>query len=445
MILWETEWREPLRAFAPLAGERDAHLLHGGALSVNADWSIIAAFPKEVISARHENAFPALDAALSARLLPVDADTGGLPFVSGALGFVGYETAHVFEPGLRLPPSPFQLPDMCFGLYDAAALFSRSRREAFVAGRCEAACRRLRDALGVDPLPPAPDLRISSLASNFTKERFEQAVATAIERILDGDFYQVNLTHQLKMSGALSLPPFDIFRLLTAASDAEHGALLQYENAAIASNSPERFFRVASGPYGSRRIVAAPIKGTRPRGRTREQDRELANDLKRDPKDRAENIMIADLLRNDLSRVCEDGSIREDAVCELMSLVNVHHLVSRISGVLKNETRISEIFAALFPCGSITGAPKVETMKAIARMEKVGRGPYCGAIGYVDDRGLADFSVAIRTLIVEGKQITLPVGGGVTLRSQPQAEYEETIVKALGALVPLGVSDEALR
>lgn len=445
MVLWEIDWREPLRAFAPLAGECDAHMLHGGALSAAAPWSIIAAFPEAMVSADDSDPFRALDEHLQERRAPVKDELAALPFVSGAVGFVGYEAARFFEPSLRLPAAPFPFPDVCFGLYDAAALFSRTRREAFIAGRSEAACRRLRDALGVDPLPPSNAPDFSGLLSNFTKEKYEDAVAEAIESILDGDFYQVNLTHQLAAIAAKPVAPFDLFRLLTAQSDAGHGALLQYGSGAIVSNSPERFFKIEPGAYGRRRIVSEPIKGTRRRGSTPAEDAALAQALCADPKDRAENTMIADLLRNDLSRICEDGTLREEAICELMSLANVHHLVSRISGIVKPETPLSGIFAALFPCGSITGAPKIEAMKTIARMEAVGRGPYCGAIGYADDRGLADFSVAIRTLMIEGARITLPVGGGVTLRSTPQAEYEETIVKAQGALVPLGINDEAVR
>ncbi len=445
MILWEIDWRDPLAAFAPLAGEADAHLLHGGDRSHSAEWSIIAAFPAAVIRAEKGGAdpFPKLNDILRARAQPRLDETADLPFVSGALGFAGYETARFFEACLDLPPSPFALPDAAFGVYDAAALFSRAKRKAYVAGRDEAACRRLRDALGRDALAASLPAKFGALASNFTDAAYRAAVSEAMENILDGDYYQANLSHQLTADASDDISSFDLFRRLAAGSDAFHGALLQYEKGAVLSNSPERFFRIETGAYGRRRIVAEPIKGTRARGKTPEEDQALSRALLSDPKDRAENIMIADLLRNDLSRICRDGSIREDAVCELMSLTNVHHLVSRISGVLRDGVSPAEIFAALFPCGSITGAPKIEAMHAIARIEKIGRGPYCGAIGYMDDSGAMDFAVAIRTLMVEGARVTMPVGGGVTLRSKPQDEYEETIVKARGALAALGRTDVA--
>ena len=152
--------------------------------------------------------------------------------------------------------------------------------------------------------------------------------------------------------------------------------------------------------------------------------------------------MIADLMRNDLSRICEDRSIREEAICELRSYANVHHLVSRIGGVLRRDVSVIDVFEALFPCGSITGAPKVAAMEAIARIEGVGRGPYCGAIGYMDDRGGADFSVAIRTMTTSSdrRAIVAPVGGGITLQSDPHKEYQETIDKSKDSLFALGVA-----
>lgn len=445
MILWELDWRDPLRAFAPLAGESHAHLLHGGEKSARAEWSIVTAFPSLVLTVEKDglDPFPALDAALAERAWPGVEEFDGLPFVSGALGFVGYEAARFFEPSLQLPPSPFALPDAALGLYDATALFSRSRRKAFLVGRDEKACRRLRDALGRDELAPAAPAAYGAVLSNFTAERYRAAVGEAVENILDGDFYQANLSQQLQAQADAPISAFDLFREISRDSDAFHGALLQYDTGAIASNSPERFFRIEAGVYGARRIVAEPIKGTRPRGKKPAEDEALARELLNDPKDRAENIMIADLLRNDLSRICCDGTIREDAICELMSLENVHHLVSRISGLLRKDVTVGDVFSSLFPCGSITGAPKIEAMRAIARIEGVGRGPYCGAIGYVDDRGYADIAVSIRTLIIEGARATLPVGGGVTLRSDPQSEYDETLVKTRGALGALGVKGEA--
>ncbi len=444
MIAWDTEWRSPYEAFAPLSGEPFAHLLHGGDLSDDAEWSIIVAFPDSVVHAGDgfgpNDPFQLLQDCIDERSCNALRQREDLPFLSGLVGYVGYETARYLESSLEMPPSPFALPDMAFGAYDAAALFSRRKQCAYITGRDERACRRLRNALGRDPLPPEDPHQFGPLSSNFTPSGYETGIRATIEDILDGDYYQANIAHQINVFADGDIDTFGLFRRLASRSDAFFGALLQLHQGAILSNSPERFFHIGSNATGARRILSEPIKGTRPRGVTLAADQVLSDELLGDPKDRAENIMIADLVRNDLSRVCCDGSIREEVICELLSLANVHHLVSRISGDLRAEVSMMDIFGALFPCGSITGAPKIEAMNAIANTEKTGRGPYCGAIGYVDDRGVADFAVAIRAMIVDEdmRKLTIPVGGGITLRSDPCKEYVETIVKASAALEAIG-------
>ena len=445
MVVWEIDWRAPHAAFAPLAGEAHAHLLHGGDLCAAAEWSIIVAFPQEIVAAdAQDDPFPALQRLIDKRAA-ADASAGRLPFASGFVGYAGYEAARFIEPSLDLPPATTGSPDLVFGYYEAAALFSRRTRRAYVAGRDAGACGRLRDALGDGAAsePAAP--LFGPLASNFLPRRYADAVRRVIDDILDGEYYQANISHRISAVADEPVDAFDLFRRTAARSDAAFGALLQYEHGAVLSNSPERFFRVS--PEGDvRRIVTEPIKGTRPRGGTPEADARLAAELTGDPKDRAENVMIADLMRNDLSKICLDASIREEAICELLTLANVHHLVSRVSGELRADVSFTDVLRALFPCGSVTGAPKIAAMKAIAEVERVGRGPYCGAVGYIDDRGGADFAVAIRTMTLSegGRRLTAPVGGGVTLRSDPLKEYQETIHKAEGALASIDKSSEAL-
>lgn len=450
MMAREIGWRDPCEAFGVFAGEPHAHLLHGGERSGTAEWSIIAAFPETVLAfgaAETGRApFRELQAAIDRRSQEATPAINELPFVSGVIGYVGYETARFIEPALSLPASPYGLPDITFGVYDAAALFSRQKRKAYIAGRNKNARDRLaaafeRDASSQPPLPA-----FGALRSNFTPAEYEASVRAAIEEILDGDYYQANLSHQIGVEAGDAFSPYVLFQELVRNSDAYFGALLQYPHGAIVSNSPERFFRVEPIDKGKRRIIPEPIKGTRPRGETEATDKALIEELLSDPKDRAENVMIADLMRNDLSKICDDASIKEEAICELMSLASVHHLVSRIGGVLRSETNFEDVFAALFPCGSITGAPKIEAMNAIARQERIGRGPYCGAIGYIDDRGTADFSVAIRTIMCSknSRRLTIPVGGGVTLKSDPHQEYLETLAKARAALDAIGKSSREL-
>ena len=321
--------------------------------------------------------------------------------------------------------------------------FLQREHSAFIVGRNKAACQRLCDALGKDSISPPALPAFSPPASNFSRVQYEAAVERVIERIRNGDFYQANIAQLLTVKCDEGFSPFELMRIIADESDAQFGALLQFGAGSVISNSPERFFKL--DPSG--RLVVEPIKGTRKRAENDREDAALAEELLSDPKDRAENIMIADLMRNDLSKICRDGSIDEEAICELMTLTKVHHLVSRISGVLREELGVIDVFRALFPSGSITGAPKIAAMNEITEIERIGRGPYCGAIGYIDDSGAADFSVAIRTLMTDAseKKITIPVGGGITLRSTPAAEYEETLVKAKSALDALSQNTSCLR
>ena len=219
--------------------------------------------------------------------------------------------------------------------------------------------------------------------------------------------------------------------------------LLQYSSGAIVSNSPERFFQIMP-EGGERRIIVSPVKGTRPRGATAQSDAALKLELVGDEKDRAENIMIADLMRNDLSRICDDGSVKEDGICVLESFPRVHHLVSHISGRLGEKVGAVDILQALFPSGSITGAPKIQAMEVIRQVENAPRGPYCGALGYFSKNGAADFSVLIRTMTIESaaptNRLEVPVGGGITLLSDSKSEYREIIHKA-ASVVPFAAAE----
>jgi para-aminobenzoate synthetase component 1 len=449
MIVRDIDWRSPIDAFAPLAEEPFAVLLHAGAQAAPPGWSMIAAFPATRLVSRSGRtsvndeertigAFTALKALHAERRASGE---GGGPFQTGLIGFAGYELGGEIEAHAKGPPSPFALPDLAFGAYDAAALFDRARRRAFMVGKTDSAVRRLEEALGRDgAFAPSP-VRFQPPRSNFSPEEYRGAVQRAVRCIREGDFFQVNLSQQIAALSVDPCAPFDLFVRLSEGSAAPFGAYLRHEEGAVLSNSPERFFSFSAE---GRRICAEPIKGTRPRGATPQEDEALARALLESAKDRAENIMIADLTRNDLSRVCEDGSIVEEEICALSSNAGVHHLVSRISGRLQPKATAVDALIRLFPCGSVTGAPKIEAMRAIAEIEGRGRGPYCGAIGYLDDRGSADFSVAIRLIVAErlgeGLRATVPVGGGVTLRSDPDTEYRETLLKARGSLAALGLT-----
>ena len=327
-------------------------------------------------------------------------------------GYVGYEAAGGLH-GLTLPSAPaFEgraLPTAWAGLFEGT----------------EAAVPTL-----AAPVPDATAMPSGGRAS------YERKVARVVSAILAGDLFQANLSRRLSATFTERPDPGTLFARLTAGTDAPYAAMIALDGGAVLSASPELFLEVQGD-----RVAAEPIKGTRPRGATPEADAALAKGLAASEKDRAENVMIADLMRNDLSQVCEDASMAEVAVCALRTLPRVHHLYSRIEARLRPGVGPFDALAAAFPCGSITGAPKLAAMRLIAELEGEGRGPYCGTVFAVTPER-AVFSVPIRTgvLTYADKRARLDVrtGGGVTALSDLAAEYAETVDKAYPFELMLG-------
>lgn len=255
------------------------------------------------------------------------------------------------------------------------------------------------------------------------------------ELIRDGYTYQTNLTHQISVELPDELSSDIIFRRLRRDHPAPFAAFIRRGDSTVVSASPERFFRI-----DGRSVSTSPIKGTRPRGKSAEEDGELRRELLESEKDRAENTMIVDLLRNDLGRVCEYGSVEVEKLCDLEEHPTLFHLVSTIRGELRDDVKFSDVLRSLFPCGSITGAPKISTMKIIEEIEPASRGLSMGAIGYYIPRSVSeefatiDLSVAIRTMVVRDRLATFNVGGGITIDSDPESEWDETWTKAKALL-----------
>ena len=276
-----------------------------------------------------------------------------------------------------------------------------------------------------------PTDRSSIVRSDFTRNDYLQAIAAIKERIRCGDTYQTNLTQRLTARLPYGLTAELIFATLRGAHPAPFSAFIKRSESTVVSVSPERFFLIEGGV-----ITTSPIKGTRPRGRTPEEDNAFRRELLTSPKERAENTMIVDLLRNDLGRVCEYGSVHVEKLCELEEHPSLFHLVSTVSGRVKPNTVPSSVLTALFPCGSITGAPKISTMRIIDDIERSPRGLSMGAIGYYippASFGLPErleTSVAIRTMVVRDRIATFNVGGGIVIDSDPEQEYEESLTKA---------------
>lgn len=274
--------------------------------------------------------------------------------------------------------------------------------------------------------------RATNASSTFSRDAYESAVSRVIEYIRAGDIFQVNLSQRFSVPTRESAPA--IYQRLSDRSPAHYGALLNYGDFALLSNSPELFLRVTRAEEGPRRILTRPIKGTRPRSAGMEKE------LEDSPKDQAELNMIVDLERNDLGRVCEIGTVRVTQPRTIEAHPTVFHGVASIEGLLRRDVTLVELLRATFPGGSITGAPKIRAMQIIDELEPVRRGPYCGAIGYIAAGGVMEFNVAIRTMILKDGLAYVPVGGGIVADSTPAGEYAETLVKARAMFDALGVS-----
>ena len=321
--------------------------------------------------------------------------------------------------------------------FDAIAVHDYATGETKLAGSSEAV-GRLSSTLRSGRLSSCP-FAAKEILSDFTPAEYRAAVCEIQERIRNGDTYQTNLTRKISSRLPKELSPEQIFWRLRKNHPAPFASFIRRPDSIVISASPERFFRIADGE-----ISTSPIKGTRPRGRTPAEDASLRHELETSSKDNAENTMIVDLLRNDLGRVCEFGSIRVEKLCEVEEHPTLFHLVSTINGKLGPNAAISDVIRALYPCGSITGAPKISTMRIIDEIERSARGLSMGAIGIFmpGSFGFGEFidaSVAIRTMTIRGDLAEFNVGGGIVIDSDPQAEYVETVTKSLALLSSLGI------
>lgn len=327
-------------------------------------------------------------------------------------------------------------PDLFLALFEALVIHDYNSGRTLVVGD-----EKKLDGIQLEsePLSPRSGTDFGSAQSNFTQRDYYAAVETIQEYIRSGDTYQTNLTQQLISETAKS--PEEIFLALRRDHPAPFGAFLKRSSSTVVSASPERFFCINRD--GS--IESSPIKGTRRRGDTPEEDAQLRAELVASEKDRAENTMIVDLVRNDLGRVCEFGSVKVEKLCDVEEHPTLFHLVSTVRGELRRSTKFSEILRATFPCGSITGAPKIRTMQIIEELETERRGLSMGSIGIylppswdVPVETVYDLSVAIRTMVVRDGVATFNVGGGIVIDSIPFEEYDESMLKAFALLKSLG-------
>ena len=440
----------------------------------NARWTYLTADPVAILTEPAAGGDPfAVARRLLTRLAPAApaGHEGGPdrpPFLGGLVGFLGYELGDILERLPAPPPDDQGLPILRLALHDWAIAWDRRTGAAWLAGRAldgdvERLGRRLRqvrDRLRPDRLDrlagrvtgdpasgsEAPTER--GFVSSLDRAAYERGVETIRDRLASGQIYQANLTRRL--ATAFDGDPWPLYRRLRTGDPAlfsayldlgggapGHGTALGSDPArprALLSASPEPFLAISARGF----VTTDPIKGTRPRGRDRAEDRALARELLASAKDRAENVMIVDVLRNDLGRVCVPGSVRVPRLCRLERTAAVQHLVSTVTGRLAPGRDAFDLVRAAFPGGSITGAPKIRAMEILRELEPTRRGPYTGALGWIGPDGAMATSILIRTLVADGTRLTLHVGGGITYRSDPAGEWAETVAKARGPLSAIG-------
>ncbi|MFY9259241.1 MAG: aminodeoxychorismate synthase component I [Gallionella sp.] len=390
-------------------------------------YDILTAAPARTMQLDHSHPDPfgALRQALGAPLLPLT----DIPFAGGALGYWGYDLS--LAPDAK--PTDAAPPDMAVGIYDWAVVVDHQLQRARLVSRlrCAETAAQLPAILArlcnPPPLPPSTFQVQGEVRANFTRASYATAFARIQHYLHAGDCYQINLAQ--RFSATATGDAFGAYCDLRQRSPAPYSAFLNFPDLQILCASPERFLQVTAG-----KVETKPIKGTRPRGSTPLQDQQLRESLRHHPKDRAENVMIVDLLRNDLSQSCT--TVRVPKLFEIESFAHVHHLVSTVTGQLRTGCDALDVLRDCFPGGSITGAPKQRAMQIIAELEPHRRGVYCGTIGYVGFDGKMDTNIVIRTLVYHQGEIACWAGGGIVADSHVDAEYQETLDKA-GAMLDL--------
>ncbi len=381
------------------------------------------------------------------------------PFSGGVVGYAGYDTVRYIE---RLPNAPEddrRLPDLYFGFYDSMVVFDQVDKTLLVVvlaptggqsspGALQAAYHAAQERIDAlvsrlqepAPLPPLADIDTAGepqleFRSNFTPQGFRQAVERCLEYIRAGDIFQVVLSQRLETP--LRVPAFEVYRTLRVVNPSPFMFYLRCPQVELVGSSPEIMVRVVSG-----RVTVRPLAGTRPRGKTEEEDRRLAEELLADPKERAEHVMLVDLGRNDVGRVSRFGTVELEDVMTIERYSHVMHITSSVHGQLLPEKTAFDALQACLPAGTVSGAPKVRAMEIIDELEPHRRGPYAGAVGYVDFHGNMDTCIALRTLVVQGDRAYIQAGAGIVADSVPQREYEETLNKAKGLLKAIEITQQ---
>ncbi len=382
------------------------------------------------------------------------------PFCGGAIGYAGYDTVRYTE---HLPDSPHddrQLPDLAFAFYDRMLVFDNVNKTIIAVAMArldrhrsdprrayEEACRRV-DELVDQLAQPSDGLQPADIStqgepradyeSNFRRQDYMNAVEKCREYIRAGDIFQVVISQRLKTP--LGAPPFELYRTLRVVNPSPFMFYLRTPEVTLVGSSPEIMVRVVDGLITNR-----PLAGTRPRGATEEEDRRLAEELLADPKERAEHVMLVDLGRNDVGRVAQYGTVKLTDVMTIERYSHVMHITSNVSGRLAPGKTSFDALRACLPAGTVSGAPKVRAMQIIDELEPHRRGPYAGAVGYIDYRGNMDTCIALRTVVVVDGDAYIQAGAGIVADSVPANEYQETLNKAHGMLKAIAITQQRMQ
>ncbi len=454
----EIPYQDPVEVFAPFAEIEGSILLDSAKQSTELGrFSYIAVDPFWILSSKNQhikfqglsslgNPWVILKEQLS--FLSATKLEELPPLQGGAVGYFSYDLGRHLESLPDTTIDDYNFTDLNLGFYDLILSFDHEQKKAWIVStglpekdpekRLEKAQKRLAEWENrfseVPPLNHYSDIVCirESIVSNTARENYECAVQSVIDSILAGDIFEANISQRFSTTLPHNLRPFELYRRLRARNAAPFAAYCHYSDIVIASASPERFLKLTD-----RDVETRPIKGTSPRFSDAQADQASADALLKSEKDRAENVMIVDLMRNDLSRVCEDHSVKVPQLCGLESFATVHHLVSVVKARLASQYNAVDLLKATFPGGSITGAPKVRAMEIIDNIESHRRGPYCGSIGFIAFNGDMDTSITIRTYAIKDRELAFHVGGAVVADSDPAQEYQETLDKAVAMIETL--------
>lgn len=439
-----------LHRFLP---ERYPHLLQSVAHGTpQARFDILFAFPAQTLALNADGTLKGPCAEADGFLAALDRwwqrdchaeDVASLPFRGGWFLYLGYELAAEIEPSLELPAASDGLPTAFAVRCPAAVIRDHASHRTYLVAEAEhaAVLEDMEADLGACQVSQQGDaLPVPGTVGEEPPQRYLDGVVRIRDYVHDGDVFQVNLSRTWRLEYDRVPDPAALYERLRTTNPAPFAALCRWRDCAIISSSPERLVRTQA-----RQVETRPIAGTRPRGSESLADQARSRELLGHPKERAEHIMLIDLERNDLGRICEPGSIEVNELMVLETYAHVHHIVSNVRGTLRKDVTPGQVIAAVFPGGTITGCPKVRCMEIISELEQAARGAYTGALGYLNRDGDMDLNILIRTLVQEKQQVHFRAGAGIVADSDPERELQETRAKARGLLLAVAPGHSATR